>query len=75
MQGTPFASTGWFLGGYLLVWSGFALAATAVQWTLERANLLDARMAGNSRILGAIVLISAGLYQWTSLKERCLRQC
>jgi predicted metal-binding membrane protein len=74
-QGTPFASTGWFLGGYLVVWSGFALAATAAQWTLERTNLLDARMAGNSRILGAIVLISAGLYQWTSLKERCLRQC
>jgi predicted metal-binding membrane protein len=25
--------------------------------------------------LGAIVLIAAGVYQWTSLKERCLRQC
>ena len=74
-QGTPFASSSWFLGGYLLVWSGFALAATAAQWTLERTDLLDARMAGNSRILGAIVLISAGVYQWTSLKERCLRQC
>src|SRR5271169_3128897 len=74
-QGTPFASTGWFVAGYLLVWSGFALAATAAQWTLERTNLLDARMAGNSRILGAIVLISAGVYQWTSLKERCLGQC
>ncbi len=73
-QGTPFASTGWFVAGYLLVWSGFALAATVAQWALERTNLLDARMAG-SRVLGAIVLIAAGAYQWTSLKERCLREC
>ena len=74
-QGTPFASTGWFVAGYLMVWSGFALAATAAQWALERTNLLDARMAESSRQMGAIVLIAAGVYQWTSLKERCLRQC
>jgi predicted metal-binding membrane protein len=74
-QGTPFASTSWFVAGYLMVWSGFALAATAAQWALERNGLLDIRMAGSSRVLGAIVLITAGVYQWTSLKERCLRQC
>ncbi len=74
-QGTPLASTSWFVAGYLLVWSGFSLAATVLQWTLERSNLLDARMAGSSRLLGAIVLIAAGVYQWTSLKQRCLRHC
>jgi len=74
-QGTPFASTGWFVAGYLLVWSGFSLAATTAQWVLERTNLLDARMAGSSRVLGAIVLIAAGIYQWTSLKDRCLKEC
>ena len=74
-QGTPFASTGWFVAGYLLVWSGFALAASAAQWALQRTNLLDARMAGSSRILGAIILIAAGVYQWTALKERCLGKC
>src|SRR6202158_518478 len=61
-RGTPFASTGWFVAGYLLVWSGFALAATAAQWALERTNLLDARMAESSRVMGAIVLIAAGVY-------------
>src|SRR5271167_4415061 len=74
-QGKPFASTGWFAAGYLLVWSGFSLAATAAQWLLERISLLDSRMAVSSKALGAIVLIAAGVYQWTSLKERCLRQC
>ena len=74
-QGTPFASTGWFVAGYLLVWTGFALGATAAQWALERTTLLDSRMAGSSTVLGAIVLIAVGVYQSTSLKKRCLREC
>ena len=32
-------------------------------------------MAAASGILGGIVLIVAGLYQWTPLKDACLRQC
>jgi predicted metal-binding membrane protein len=71
----PFASIGWFLAGYLLVWSVFSIAATAAQWALERTNLLDAKMAGTNGVLGAIILIAAGLYQWTSLKKRCLGAC
>ena len=39
-DGKPFASTGWFAGGYLLAWIGFSLAATSAQWGLERAALL-----------------------------------
>ena len=74
-QGTPFAAAGWFVAGYLLVWSGFSLAATAAQWALERCTLLDSRMAGSSGILGAIVLVAAGIYQWSSLKNRCLKEC
>jgi predicted metal-binding membrane protein len=74
-QGKPFAATGWFVSGYLLVWINFAAAATVAQWALERAALLDPMMASTSRILGGIVLIAAGLYQWTPLKDTCLRQC
>ena|SRR5579864_2134762 len=74
-QGKPFAATGWFVAGYLLVWTNFAAAATVAQWALERAALLDPMMASTSQILGGIVLIAAGLYQWTPLKDTCLRQC
>ena len=74
-QGTLFAATGWFAAGYLLVWSGFSLAATAAQWALQRTALLDSSMAGRGPALGAIVLIAAGVYQWSSLKEGCLREC
>jgi hypothetical protein len=74
-QGKPFAATGWFAAGYLLAWSGFSLAATFLQWVIDRTALLDSRMAIASNLLGAIVLIAAGVYQWTPLKDVCLAQC
>jgi len=74
-QGKPLAATGWFAAGYLLTWLGFSLAATLAQWGLERTALLDARMASASNVFGAVVLIAAGVYQWTPLKHACLVQC
>jgi predicted metal-binding membrane protein len=74
-QGKPFAAAGWFATGYLLAWAGFALAATAAQWALDRTALLDPKMASVSQVFGGIVLIAAGVYQWTPLKDRCLAHC
>jgi predicted metal-binding membrane protein len=74
-NGKPFAAIGWFVTGYFLVWIGFSAAATVVQWTIERAALLDSRMASASNVLGGFVLIGAGIYQWTPLKDACLAQC
>jgi predicted metal-binding membrane protein len=71
----PLAATGWFAAGYFLTWAGFSLAATVVQWVLQREALLDARMASASVLAGAVVLIAAGIYQWTPLKNACLAQC
>ena len=71
----PFAATGWFVAGYLLAWSGFALLATLAQWALDRAALLDSTMTVASNVLGGGVLIAAGIYQWTPLKDVCLAQC
>ena len=75
IAGKPLAATGWFAAGYFIAWLGFSLAATAVQWVLEREALLDPRMASASNTLGAVVLITAGLYQWTPLKRVCLAHC
>src|SRR6516225_6618101 len=74
-KGKPFVATGWFAAGYFLTWIGFSLAATLVQWMIERAALLDSRMASASNVLGGIVLIAAGVYQWSPLKDVCLAQC
>ena len=75
VEGKALAATGWFASGYFLAWIGFSLAATLVQWLVERAALLDPRMATASSAFGGIVLIAAGVYQWTPLKDVCLAQC
>jgi predicted metal-binding membrane protein len=64
-----------FASGYLLVWSGFSLAATLLQWGLDQAGLLSETMAAGNRILAGAVLIAAGVYEWTPLKNACLAHC
>src|SRR5262245_30922044 len=71
----PFTPTGLFAVGYLLVWFGFALAATGAHSALERDALLTTSMGGTSNIVGSILLIMAGLYQWSPLKATCLAHC
>ncbi len=73
--GKPFASAAWFASGYLIVWTAFALVATAAQYGLERTALLSPMMASSSHIFGGVLLIAAGIYQWTPLKMACLSQC
>ena len=64
-----------FACGYVLVWTGFSLATTALQFGLDRAGALSETMATNSAALAGVVLIVAGGYQWTPLKQACLRHC
>lgn len=71
----PFAGTAWFVTGYLLLWIGFALIATVTQWALDRAAMLDSMMTSASNVFGGGVLIAAGIYQWTPLKDLCLAKC
>jgi len=70
-----FAPPGWFLAGYLLAWSGFAVLATLLQWLLEWAAVVTPMMAGTGRWLGGILLIAAGIYQWLPVKQACLSSC
>jgi predicted metal-binding membrane protein len=71
----PFAASAWFAVGYLLAWTAFSLVATSVQWTLERVTLLTPMMQSADNMAGGTVLIVAGLYQWTPLKDTCLSHC
>ena len=74
-RGTPFASAGWFALGYFLAWIAFAALATGLQWGLERALLVSPMVASATPVFGAILLIAAGIYQWTPLKSACLSHC
>ncbi len=70
-----FGPTGLFVLGYLVIWFGFSLVATALQWGLDRVALLSADMASGSVVLAGVLLIAAGVYQWTPFKQTCLVQC
>lgn len=71
----PFGATAAFLGGYLLVWAGYSAAATLAQWGLHSAALLSPdAMRATPAVAGAL-LVLAGVFQWTPLKQACLTHC
>ena len=74
-NGKPFAATGWFAGGYFLAWAGFAIVAAAAQVALRSLALLTPTLASANHFVGAAILIVAGAYQWSPLKDACLGQC
>ena len=74
-QGNPLADTGWFVLGYVLVWTGFSLLATALQGGLHQFGLLSPTMSSASQLFGAGLLFAAGVYQLTPWKDVCLRHC
>lgn len=74
-QGSLLPSTSVFVAGYLVVWAVFSVAATTVQLVLERVALLSSTMVSTSPTFGGVLLIAAGAYQFTPLKEACLRHC
>ena len=74
-QHSPVAPAFVFVAGYAAMWAVFGLAATTTQWGLDRAALLSPMMVSRSAWLGAVLLIAAGVYQLTPLKNACLRNC
>jgi predicted metal-binding membrane protein len=74
-RAAPYVPTAIFLFGYVLAWSGFSLAATALQWLLQRAGLVTTMMQSSSAALSAALFGLAGLYQFSPLKQTCLAYC
>jgi predicted metal-binding membrane protein len=74
-QVSPFPATAFFAVGYLAVWTAFSIAATMLQCGLERFALVSPMAASASVVFAAAALIAAGIYQFTPLKQACLRRC
>ena len=74
-DGSVLPPTAVFVAGYVLAWTLFCVAATLAQWALDRAALLSPMWEANSTLLGAGILIAAGLYQLTPWKNACLSHC
>ena len=79
-QQQPYVSSMVFLSGYLVIWVGFAAAATVGNWALHTHALLSSMMgsvmgSSTSSILGGSLLLASGIFQWTPLKDVCLSRC
>ena len=68
---------GWLgvLAGYLGTWLGMASLLAAAQMGLARAGLVDAMGAARAAWFAAALLLAAGLWQFTALKETCQGIC
>lgn len=74
-QGMKAPSTSLLIVGYLLIWCVFSVLATALQIALSVSLHVTAAMALASERWAGVVLIAAGLYQFTALKQSCLTRC
>jgi predicted metal-binding membrane protein len=61
--------------GYLVIWVGFSALATVAQWGLHNAALLSPAMTVESARIAGALLIIAGVYQLTPMKNACLAHC
>lgn len=71
----PYVKTSIFTGGYLLVTVGYSLFVTLLQWWLHYKAILTPFGSSNSQLFTGILLLTAGIYQWSKLKQVCLRFC
>ena len=66
---------GLLISGYLLVWAAFGIAAHLLDTALHLFVRQSTWLTVNGWVLGAIVLATAGAFQFTRLKYRCLDRC
>jgi predicted metal-binding membrane protein len=64
-----------FVTGYLLAWTGYSIVAATVQWALHGTLLVSDAMVSASPVLSGGLLLAAGLFQFTPLKDRCISHC
>ena len=74
-RGTALPAVWIFTSGYLLVWAAFSLLATALQVIFEELRIASSMMVVTDKWLGGTIMIAAGIYQWSSIKEACLAKC
>jgi predicted metal-binding membrane protein len=64
-----------FIVAYALVWTGFALLAFLGDTLFHQGIQHWWWLSLHSQVIGTLTLAVAGVYQWSSLKRRCLERC
>jgi predicted metal-binding membrane protein len=74
-QPRPQRAKATFLGGYAAVWTGFGAAAFLGDLGIHRLVERSAWLASRPALMGGAVLVVAGAFQFSRLKDRCLMVC
>lgn len=74
-NGAAFVSTWIFVAGYMLVWMLAGVIAYAAALAAEAVAAHAALSLETAARIGGAVLVAAGLYQLTPLKDLCLSKC
>ena len=74
-QPRPRAAMVAFVGGYALVWTAFGAFAFLGDVAVHRAVDASPWVRDRDWLIGPGVLALAGAFQFSSLKDACLRQC
>ena len=74
-QEHPFVPTWVFVSAYLLVWSLCGVVAYPLAMGIEQLAAPSMWLMENAARLGGVVLVVAGLYQLSPLKDICLSKC
>jgi len=73
--GRSYVPTTYFVGAYLTIWTAFGGVAFALAVGVDRLAADADWVMGQWARLGGLLLIAAGLYQLTPLKDVCLSKC
>jgi predicted metal-binding membrane protein len=74
-RGDAFVSTWMFVAAYILVWTLAGVAAYAGALAAETIAVRAALSSTTAARIGGAVIILAGIYQLTPLKDLCLSKC
>lgn len=64
-----------FLAGYFLLWTGFSIASTLLQWLFHGLDWLNPMMESGNKSVACAILVLSGAYQFTPWKAACLNHC
>ncbi|WNC69371.1 DUF2182 domain-containing protein [Thalassotalea nanhaiensis] len=74
-HGASFTPTFFFSIGYLIAWAIYSVLITIIQTWLHHLELLSPMMDSANIQFSALILIVAGIYQFSAFKQQCLNLC
>jgi predicted metal-binding membrane protein len=73
--GRSYVPTAYFVGAYLAIWTAFGVLAFALAVVVDRLAADSQWATDQWARLAGVLIIAAGLYQLTPLKDVCLSKC